>query len=460
MDGTKGVMMGMRIRKSFVALAAFAVACGVAAPAAADDTAGGGVTFSRDVAPIFQENCQTCHRPGDIAPMSLISYQDARPWAKAIKQAVSARSMPPWFADPQYGHFANDTSLSAEEIATVVRWVDQGAPEGNPADLPAPKVFDHAGWKLKEPDIILQYPEPYLVGKEIDDEYRCYVMPLGSEDDVWLKAAEYEPGNRAVVHHFLVFVDPTDKALKLDQATPEPGYECGMGSGDGRMLRMVGGWAPGNNSIMADPGIAQRIPGGSYLIVQLHYHNTTGEDQLDHSRVALHVAKSDEVIRKDPQVLLLSEWDLNIKPNDPEARHEAVWTTRRDVTIGSISPHMHFRGKSMTVYSQLPGQEEQIMLSVPNYDFNWQISYRLAEPFKAPAGTKFRMVSIHDNSAKNVNNPDPNREVHWGEETHNEMAIAFIGMTIDGQDLNVTPAWPAEGAKLAAESPAPAAGGQ
>lgn len=411
----------------------------------ADDTDGGRVTFSRDVAPILQKNCQTCHRPGDIAPMSLMNYEDTRPWAKSIKAAVASRTMPPWFADPAHGSFENDTSLSQAEIATLVRWVDQGAPKGNPADLPPARVFEHAGWKLKEPDIVFQYPEPYRVGKEIDDEYRCFALPVPGESDVWLKGAEYEPGNRAVVHHFIVFVDPTSRSLERDLATPEPGYECGMGSGDGRLLRMVGGWAPGNNPMLSEPGVAQKIPAGSYIVVQMHYHNTTGEDQLDHSKVAFHVAKSDETIVKDPQVRLVSEWDLNIAPGDPASRHEASWTTRKDVTVFSVSPHMHYRGKSMTVYSQILGDEEKILLSVPRYDFNWQISYRLAEPFKAPAGTTFRMVSIHDNSAGNAANPDPGREVHWGEETHNEMAIAFMGITLDDQNVNVVPDWPVDG---------------
>lgn len=431
-----------KFRKAAALTVMMTAAMAWTATARADDTDGGRVTFTRDVAPILQENCQTCHRPGDIAPMSLMSYQEARPWAKSIKAAVASRTMPPWFADPEHGHFANDTSLSAEEISTIVRWVDQGAPQGDPADLPAPKVFDHSGWKLKEPDIIFQYPEPYLVGAEVDDEYRCFALPLPGDRDVWLKGAEYEPGNRSVVHHFLVFIDPTPRSLERDRATPEPGYECGMGSGDGRLLRMVGGWAPGNNPIISDPGIAQKIPAGSYIVIQMHYHNTTGEDQLDHSRVAFHVAKKDETIAKDPQIRLVSEWNLNIAPGDPAARHEASWTTRKDISVFTIAPHMHYRGKSMTVFAQLPGQEEQIMLSVPNYDFNWQTSYRLAEPFKAPAGTTFRMVSIHDNSAGNKANPDPTREVHWGEETHNEMAIAFMGITLDEQNLNIVPDWP------------------
>ncbi len=431
----------------------------------ADDTDGGSVTFSRDIAPIFQENCQTCHRPGDIAPMSLLNYQDARPWAKSIKQAVSARTMPPWFADPQYGHFSNDSSLTETEIATIVRWVDQGAREGDPSFLPPARNFDHAGWKLKEPDIVFEFPEPYTVGKEVDDEYRCFVLPVPGDSDIWLKGTEYEPGNRQVVHHFIVFVDPTPKSLEMDLATPEPGYECGMGSGDGRMLRLIGGWAPGNNSMLSDPGVAQRIPAGSYVVIQTHYHNTTGEDQVDQSKMAFHVAKNDETIVKDPQIRLLSEWNLNIPAGDPAARHEVSWTTRQDVTIHSISPHMHYRGKSMTVFATLPGGEEQILLRVPRYDFNWQVSYRLTEPFKAPVGTSFRMVSIHDNSASNPANPDPSREVHWGEETHNEMAIAFMGVTLDDQNVNAVPEWsvdaqPVLANSLPASANASSAGGQ
>jgi len=408
----------------------------------ADSTQVRAITFSRDVAPILQKNCQTCHHPGDIGPMSLMNFRDSRPWAKSIKKAVTDRTMPPWSAHPDVGEFVNDVSLSDEDINTVVAWVDQGAREGDKSDLPAALEFNEAGWKQGEPDIMFQYPEPYNVGAEVEDEYRCFVMPIGTANDIWLKSTEYKPGDRAVVHHFIAFIDRTDTSKKLDDATPEPGFECDMASGNITQLKLVGAWAPGNNPERTAEGTALKIPGNSYLVLQIHYHNTTGEDRMDQSMIGMYAAS--EVIHQEPQIELCSAWVLNIAANDPNSYHTARWHARKDMTIGSIAPHMHLRGKSMKVYIQKPGEEEKLALWVPNFDFNWQITYRLKEPLQLPKGTWVRMESIHDNSAGNPNNPAPEVEIHWGEESNNEMAIAWLGLLIDDQDLNMTPVYPIE----------------
>lgn len=436
------------------------------APAAmADDNAPAtGVTFSKDVAPIFQQHCQTCHRPGDIAPMSLLNYKDARPYAKSIRKAVSQRTMPPWSADAKESmKFVNDTSLSEKDLNTIVNWIDQGTLEGNPTDLPPAKVFaDDGGWKLGTPELTFKYPEPFLLGKNVEDEYRCYVMPIGVDHDVWLKGVEYHPGNRAVVHHYIVFLDSTDRSLKMDQATPEPGFECGMGGGGAGAgaNRMLSAWAPGNMPKVSGPGAAFKIPKGSYLVLQIHYHNTTGKDQLEQSTIGMHLAK--EPIIKEPKISLLSAWQLNIKAGDAAAHHEAKLTAQNDMTVYSVAPHMHFRGKDMRVFYTLPGQEEKTLIWVPRYDFNWQITYELAEPIKAPKGTQFRMVSTHDNSDKNPFNPRiPPVDVHWGEETQAEMAIAFLGSTADAENLNVTPVYPIQMSKEKLPTGSnPAGGGQ
>lgn len=428
----------------FKSILAIAVMGAFAAPASAadDDAPDQRVTFSKEVVRIFQENCQTCHRPGDVAPMSLMTYEEARPWAKSIKKAVTDRTMPPWFAGPGSHAFRNDTSLSDEEIAAIVKWVDSGAPEGNRADLPEPKVFATGdGWKLKEPELIFEYPEPYLLGKDVDDEYRCFVMSLPTDHDVWLKGVEYRPGNRAVVHHYIVFIDESGRTTEIDKATPEPGFECGMGGGGVGMMKMVSAWAPGNNDELAPEGIAFKIKKGSNIVLQTHYHNTTGEDQLEQTKMAFHLAK--EKIIKEPRINLVSAWQLNIKAGDPASRHEAKLTAMKDMTVGSVAPHMHYRGKSMKVWYALPGKQEKLLIDLPRWDFNWQLTYELVEPLAAPKGTVFRMESIHDNSADNPFNPaNPPIDVTWGEETDREMAIAFLGITFDDENLNVEPVYP------------------
>ncbi len=403
------------------------------------------VTFAEHVAPIFQAHCQTCHRPGDIGPMSLLTYQEARPWAKSIAKKVAQREMPPWHADPGSGRFQNDTSLSETELATVVRWVEQGAAPGDAAKLPPPRTFDDGhGWKLGEPALVFQYARPSNVGKEVDDEYRCYALPMPVDHDIWLKGVEYQPSNRSVVHHYIVVLDSRARAIDIDRRTSEPGFECGMGGNLGELglMPMLGAWAPGSLARVAAAGSAKRVPRGSQIVLQVHYHNTTGADQTDHSRIAFHLAPGSEVIRHEPTVYLLSQWQLEIKAGDPAARHAAEWVAPKDLTLLGIAPHMHYRGKSMEVFLQKPNEAEQALLVVPRYDFNWQTTYIFDQPMKIPAGSKFRMASVHDNSTANPFNPDPTADVRWGEETHNEMSIAFLPLIWDDEVLDVRPEWP------------------
>ncbi|MCH7959975.1 MAG: c-type cytochrome [Candidatus Hydrogenedentes bacterium] len=407
------------------------------------------VTYSKDVAPIFQENCQGCHRPGQIAPMSLLTYQDARPWAKSIKKQVGSRKMPPYFAHPSSLPMKGDLNLSQDELDTIVAWVDQGAREGDPANLPEPLVFDsfEGGWTLKQPDLVLQPMEPFMVGKEVDDEYRCYRIPLGLDHDVWLKGVEFKPGNSKVVHHFILFEDVAGNFAARDDATPEPGCECKdmetMLAGT-KLLKM---WAPGNVQPLSPVGVGTRIGKGHDLILQIHYHNVTGADTVDLSSFALHLAQPDETIQKEIRMQLVLQPNLNILAGDPESKHEAKFTTRKDVTLYSSGVHMHYRGKDMGMWAWRPGElEEETILWVPNYDFNWQLTYEFEEPYKAPKGTQFIMRSTHDNSEGNPFNPDPTKDVHWGLATSDEMAFSGYSYTYDDEALNITPQLPEQSA--------------
>lgn len=411
------------------------------------------VTYSEHIAPILQENCQNCHRPGQIGPMPLLNYEQTRPWAKSIKQQVGNRKMPPYFADPVSWPMKGDLNLSEDEVQSIIDWVDQGAVEGDPSLAPPPREFAtyEGGWHLKEPEVVVRPLEPFRVGKEVDDEYRCFHIPLSLDHDVWLKGVEFQPGNNKVVHHFILFEDTVGRFKQLDDATEEPGCECSdmesvlIGT---NMLKM---WAPGNVQPLSPVGVGNKIGAGHDLILQIHYHNVTGEDALDLSSVGLHLAGPDETIMKQVRGQLVIQPNLNIQAGDPESRHEATYTAQKDLTLYSAGVHMHYRGKSMGLWSKRPDQPEDTLLWVPNYDFNWQLTYEFAEPYRAPAGTKFRMESVHDNSANNPHNPDPTVDVHWGLATSDEMAFAGYSYTVDEEALNITPQLPKETMKSAGD---------
>ncbi len=403
------------------------------------------VTFSKDVAPILQENCQNCHRPGQFAPMSLLTFDEARPWAKSIKKFVSTRKMPPYSADPISFPMKGDLNLTQEEIDTIVAWVDQGAHEGNPADLPTPLTFSsyEGGWRLKQPDIVLKTQEPFLVPAGDDDLYQCFSIPLGLEHDVWLKGVEFQPDNSAVVHHFILFENKSDRFQAFDDETPEPGCECSdmekvlVGAS---LLKM---WAPGNVQPLSPSGVANKITAGSNLILQMHFHNVTGEEQWDQSKFALHLAQPEETIMKQVRGQLVIQPVLNILAGDPDSRHEALYTTRKDITLYSAGVHMHQRGKSMGLWARQPGDEQDTtVLWVPEFDFNWQLTYEFEEPWKAPSGTQFIMRSVHDNSENNPFNPDSTKDIHWGLASDDEMAFAGYSYTVDSEALNMTPVLP------------------
>jgi mono/diheme cytochrome c family protein len=419
----------------------------IGAPASLANDAAETVTFTRDVAPILQENCQGCHRPGQIGPMPLLNYEEARPWAKAIQQQVVKRSMPPWFAHPDSRAMKGDLNLTDDEIATISDWVDQGATRGNPADLPEPRVFEayEGGWQLGEPDIVLRYPVPNPVGKEVDDEYRCFPIEFGLDHDVWLKGVEFKPGNNKVVHHFILFDDTTGVIPRMDEETPEPGCECGQMDSALAGSDILQMWAPGNVQPLPAEGIGKRIKKGANLVLQIHYHNVTGADAIDHSEFALHLAKPDETIMKEMRGQLVSQWVLDIKAGDANSEHQAKWVANQDITAYSTGVHMHYRGKDMGLWATTPAGEEETLIWVPNYDFNWQLTYEFVEPFNAPKGTEFVMVSHHDNSENNPHNPViPPVDVKWGLATSDEMAFSGISYTIDDEALNITPQYPSE----------------
>jgi len=372
--------------------------------ASASDSSKGQVTFSKDVAPIFYKNCVQCHRAGEIAPMSLLSFRDARPWARAIKEKVVERVMPPWHADPHYGEFANDRRLSEQEVQTIARWVDQGAKEGNAKDLPpTPKFVE--GWNIGTPDAIFYLPEAYPVPASGVVEYKYFSVPTNFKEDMYIQAAEIRPGERGVVHHIIVFA----------QNGTEP-------------QRLIVGYAPGEQPASISPGYARKIPAGSKLIFQVHY-TPNGTPALDRSYVGFKFAK------EKPKAEMLTRPVMNarfaIPPGDPNYKVESTYTFTQDSHVHSLMPHMHLRGKDFEFRITYPDGQSRVILSVPRYDFAWQSYYILKEPLAAPKGSRLDCVAHFDNSEKNKFNPDPKKEVRWGDQTWEEMMIGWISYTID-----------------------------
>ncbi len=382
-------------------IALFIAAVGVLASGArADDAAS--LTYNRDIAPIFQHNCQTCHHPGTGTPMSLMSYDEVRPWVKSIRKNVGEKTMPPWYADPQYGHFKNDRRMSQAEQDKVVAWVNQGAAAGDPKDHPAPMTFKD-GWLIGEPDVILYLPVEYEVPADVEDEYKYFNVPTNFTEDKWAEAVECRPGNFAVVHHII--------------ATP------------------IGGFAPGLQPSVFDPGSgeARLIKAGTVVNVQMHYHKEKGVTAKDRSMIGIRFAKGP--IKKNVRTDGIFNVKFAIPPNDGNFPVDSEYVFERDSHLTGLMPHMHLRGKDMKYTAVYPDGKQEVLLFVPKYDFNWQINYELAQPKAVPKGTKILVNAHFDNSKNNPANPDPSKTVRFGQPTTDEMMIGWFHYTLDEEDV-------------------------
>jgi len=375
-------------------------------------------TFTKDVAPILFNKCIECHRTGEIAPMSLLSYQEVRPWAKSIRQRVVERSMPPWSADPHYGKFSNDPSLSQKDIDTIVSWVDAGAPKGEDKDMPATPKFT-PGWTIGKPDVVLAMQEEYSIPADGTVPYLYFTIPTGFTEDKWVQAMEIKPGNRAVVHHVIAFVQGAGEAGR-----------GGNARGEQQARGQLGGITPNKTGIVFAPGTARLVKAGSSIVFQMHY-TTNGEATKDRTSIGL-------VFSKEPPVkTVITGNALNarfaIPPGDPSHEVKSSTTFKEDVHLTSFMPHMHFRGKDFTYTAVYPDGKSEILLQVPKYDFNWQLTYVLEKPAALPKGTRLDCVAHFDNSTKNKFNPDPTKEVRWGDQTWEEMMIGWFSYTRDAE---------------------------
>jgi hypothetical protein len=395
-------------------------------------------TFNRDVAPILQQNCQGCHRAGEAAPMPLLTYKQVRPFASAIKEAVALRKMPPWYADPAYGHFANDRSLSQTDIDTLVAWAKNGALEGDPQDLPKPVEFVD-GWNISKPDLVLEMPAEFSVPASGTIEYQYILMPNAFKEDTWVQAAEVRPGARSVVHHVIAWVRPPGSKWMAGIQPGVPFVPVNRGEeGKKRDAAFLVGYAPGMPAASLPPGRAKLIKAGSDIIFEVHY-TTNGKAAMDRSKIGLAFAK--EPVREKVVTLAAANGDFVIPPGAPNHQVDAEFEFGNDTRIVDLMPHMHLRGKDFEFKAIYPTGETQTLLRVPNYSFSWQLVYFPTSDIVIPKGTKLHCTAHFDNSRNNPSNPDADKEVKWGEQSWDEMMIGFFDVAID-KDMDVKKLYP------------------
>ncbi len=387
----------MKMRLLISSIALFAV-CALFSFSASSNT-GGAVTYNKDVAPILFKNCTECHRPTGVAPMAFMNYKETRPWAKSIKERVVDRTMPPWFADPKHGEFANNPSLAQTEINTITAWVDAGAPQGDDKDLPPAPTFTE-GWVIGQPDLVLSMKEEHAVPADGTIPYLYFRIPTGFTEDRWVQAVEIKPGDRRVVHHVIASLEDAQR----------------------NRIGGLGGITPNKTAIISPPGSARLIKAGAVIVLQMHY-TTIGEATKDRTSVGLIFTK------EKPKIVLGGGNAINtsfvIPAGAPAHEVKASTTFKEDTYLYAMMPHMHVRGKDFTYTAIYPDGRSEIVLHVPKYNFDWQLDYELKKPLFLPKGTRLDCVAHFDNSTRNKFNPDPAKDVRWGDQTWEEMMIGW-----------------------------------
>jgi hypothetical protein len=441
------------------------------APAAARAQSASAPTFTKDVAPIFYKNCTVCHRPGEIAPMSLLTYGDTRPWTRSIATQVSKGTMPPWHADPAHGEFLNDRRLSAADKDTILKWVSAGAPEGNTADLPAQPVYPD-GWAIGKPDVIFALGEDYPVAAGGTIDYKYFEVPTNFTEDKWIQAFQVKPGEPSVVHHVIVYARPPQRprpaaaanaapaggapanaappqrrqppftfapnmeepdevkaaAARQDVPNDRPAPEGGTGM-------FVGGYTPGQAVRVFQPGSSMRLPAGSTLIFQMHY---TANGKPSHDRTRIGFVFANEPPKQEAIIGALVNQNFTLPAGEASTKVDAEMTINQDMILWSLLPHTHVRGRRWEIQATYPDGRSEVILAVPNYDFNWQTDYVFKQPLKLPKGTVLKSSAWYDNSVTNKSNPNPKADVHWGEQTWEEMQFTAFTFTLEPQPRPAT----------------------
>jgi hypothetical protein len=388
-------------------------------------------TFYEDVLPILQQHCQTCHRVGEIAPMPLVTYAEVRKYAAEMKEMTGNRMMPPWFADPRFGHFANDPSLTRAQIGKIAAWADAGAQPGDPKDAPAPRLWAQ-GWNISRPDVVIEMPQPVTLPAHGDVAYTYEIVPTGFTEDKWVQASEIRPTSREHVHHAVVYIRPPTSTWLRNAPVGRPFSASDMTADedvrqalftDSDMLLV---YAPGSSPDQWPQGMAKCIPAGSDLVFQMHY-TTNGHIASDKTGIGIVFSK--HTPKERVLTLQLTNHSFVIPPEVDNFRVEVFGTLPNDATLLSFFPHMHLRGKRFEYDLVHPDGSMETLLRV-NYHFHWQMSYRLAEPRFLKAGTKLQAVAWFDNSKANPHNPDPTQTVRWGGQTYQEMMVGFFDLAV------------------------------
>jgi hypothetical protein len=387
--------------------------------------------FYRDVLPILQQHCQGCHRAGEIGPMPLVTFDQARAKARKIASMVSEKKMPPWFADPCCGHFSNDPSLAPQEITTLETWAESGAPSGDVHDAPGPRRWTE-GWNIPQPDLVIEMPKPVELPAHGDIEYTYEIVPTGFTEGKWVQMSEVRPSSRMNVHHAVVYVRPPDSQwlrhapvgvsfTASDLKTDEDRRDAHWTDADVLLV-----YAPGSSPDNWPAGMAKFIPAGSDIVFQMHYM-AHGHPASDRSSIGIVFAK--ETPKQRVLTLQLTNDHFAIPPGADDYRVEARGTLPNDATLLSFLPHMHLRGKRFEYNIVYPHGRIETLLRV-RWDFYWQMSYRLAEPMALKAGTMLQAVAWYDNSKNNPHNPDADAEVRWGDQTYDEMMVGFFDLAV------------------------------
>jgi hypothetical protein len=404
-------------------------------------------SYYRDVAPILQKHCQDCHRPGQVAPFSLLTYDQARKRSSDIVAVTEDRLMPPWHASTSVGGpFRDARVLSDSEKKTLAAWAAASCPAGDVTDAPAPKSWG-SEWALGPPDLVVEVPQAYTLGASGRDEHRVFVIPSGLAEGRWVSAVDFRPGNPRIVHHVLAAFDVTGRAKGLDKADPLPGYKtfAGYGTLPGGLPFLpsgsLSGWAPGKLPNELPKGVGRYVPAGADILLQVHYHKS-GKDESDRSAIGLYFAKGpiDKQLRAGivmpPRRGLLARPTLRIPAGDASYEIKGSWTAGFDAHLLSVIPHMHWLGKDFVLEAVLPDGSRRALIKIDNWDFNWQGTYEFETEVAIPKGTRIEMAAHFDNSKDNPRNPSkPPVEVHWGEQTTDEMCIGFLQLTRDDEKL-------------------------
>ena len=423
------------------------------------------ITFTKDIAPILNRNCVTCHRPGNIAPMALRTYKEVRPWSELMREKILSREMPPWHAAPGEIEFSNDRRLSDEEIKKIVAWVDQGAIEGDPKDLPESPSFSEA-WQIGEPDTVFTMDQAYTLESDLTDHYLYFRLPTNFKEDRWVQAVEFRPGNRKVVHHAVAYIETPEHVALEQRLNPASSGASKVWSlldtqlpsielMDGTTRRMkpnapivndgcsvpdseeVGGrnnndvlsvYAPGRGADVWEKGTAKKIPAGSNIVLQMHYAKMRGKVEKDRTSVALIFAKAPVEKMVGTRSIINQLFAIPAGADNHEVT--ACWTYQRDVELISFMPHMHVRGKSMKYEVVYPDKKRQTLLDVPRYNFHWQTLYVLKKPLMITSGSRLKVTGRFDNSERNMHNPDPTKVIRQGSATYDEMMIGFVNYVI------------------------------